>query len=110
MKKTLTRTENKNKTFTYQITDESGKVIAQRISKNGNYIACSTEGNYYFSRLDLIGKGDSGKFFKRNPEALNNIAYLTKTEPSVAKITEWEKSFTENIINKLKQIDGQSLI
>jgi len=76
MKLVLTKTENKNGTFTYKVIDEAGKIIDTRMSKRGNYIACSVAGNYYFSRLDLIGKGDSKKFFDRFPEAKNEIAYL----------------------------------
>lgn len=76
MKNTLTRTENKNGTFTYIVTNEEGTVITTRTSKNGNYIACSPSGNFYFSRLDLIGKGDSGKYFAEYPEKRNEIAYL----------------------------------
>ena len=77
MKFTLTKTENKNGTFTYTVTDQDGNVISTRTSKNGNYIACTHTGNFYFSRLDLIGKGDSGRNFAEYPENRNKIAYLT---------------------------------
>ena len=76
MKNTLTKTENKNRTFTYTVTNEEGKVVTTRTSKNGNYIACSPSGNFYFSRLDLVGKGDSGRYFAAQPEKRNEVAYL----------------------------------
>jgi hypothetical protein len=76
MKNTLTKTENKNGTFTYTVINEEGDVLVSRISKNGNYIACSPSGNYYFSRLDLVGKGDSGRYFTEHPEKRNEVAYL----------------------------------
>ena len=40
--------------------DETGKVISERKS-NRVYVAATTDGKYYFGRLDLIGKGDHGK-------------------------------------------------
>jgi len=80
---TLTRTENKNGSFTYVVTNEAGEVITSRKSNNGNYIACSPEGNFYFSRLDLIGKGDSGRFFANRPEARANVAHLKSITTTV---------------------------
>lgn len=74
----LTKVQNKNGSFTYTVTDEAGNVVTTRTSKNGNYIACSPSGNYYFSRLDLIGKGDSGRYFAKYPERRNSIAYLVE--------------------------------
>ena len=57
---------NKQSAFTYQVI-EDGNVIATRKS-NRDYIACyvckignSVFTPYFFSRLDLIGKGDSRK-------------------------------------------------
>jgi len=76
MKNKLTKTENKNGTFTYKVINEQGNIIATRTSKNGNYIACSPSGNYYFSRLDLVGKGDSGRYFLAYPEKINEVAFL----------------------------------
>lgn len=63
-------TGSANGKYTYQVI-EDGKVIATRKS-NRNYIACYvtmfTTNNeiqfatpYFFSRMDLVGKGDSAK-------------------------------------------------
>lgn len=43
----------------YTVTDENGKVISERTSKR-DYVACTANGEYYFGRLDLIGKGEHG--------------------------------------------------
>lgn len=46
--------------YLYQIKDESGRILLSRTS-NKEYVAANYEGNFFFSRLDLIGKGDHGK-------------------------------------------------
>lgn len=56
-------TGNKAAKFHYTVVDENGKIISERNS-NREYVACTIEGNYYFGRLDLIGKGDHGKYLK----------------------------------------------
>ena len=76
MKNVLTKTENKNGTFTYTVTDSNGVVISTRTSKRGNYVACEATGLFYWSRVDLIGKGDSMAYFKNHPEEIAKIAYL----------------------------------
>lgn len=76
--RTLSKQENKNGTFTYTVKDSQGNVITKRTSKRGNYIACSPEGNFYFSRVELIGKGDSKDYFDKNPELKEKIAYLSE--------------------------------
>lgn len=76
MKNTLTKTENKNGTFLYIVKDEQGNIITTRTSKNGKYVACSPSGNFYFSRVDLIGKGDSGRYFSEHPEKRDEVALL----------------------------------
>lgn len=55
----LTRKQKGDK-FIYTVTDESGNVISTRTSKR-DYVACTVSGEFYFGRLDLIGKGDHGK-------------------------------------------------
>jgi hypothetical protein len=59
----VTVTGNKAGKFHYTITDETGKVISERKS-NREYVAATINGQYYFGRLDLIGKGDHGKQVK----------------------------------------------
>ena len=56
-------TENKNGRFLYQVFDEAGFIVSQRRS-NRKYIACTSDGQYYFGRLDLIGKGEHGQQIK----------------------------------------------
>lgn len=62
-KLTVTETGNKAGKFHYQVIDETGAVISERKS-NREYVACTIHGQYYFGRLDLIGKGDHGKQIK----------------------------------------------
>lgn len=52
--------EQKGKNFLYTVTDINGNVISKRTSKR-EYVACTADGQYYFGRMDLIGKGDHGQ-------------------------------------------------
>lgn len=93
----LTRKQKGDK-FVYTVTDERGNVISTRTSKR-NYVACTANGDFYFGRLDLIGKGDHGKdisfyrsvmeksgresekyieYIKERFSDLNTIVYLSK--------------------------------
>jgi hypothetical protein len=74
MKYELIVKETKSKTgkYHYQVIDETGKVLAERKS-NRVYVAATTDGRYFFGRLDLIGKGDHGKAI--NHGANYKIAY-----------------------------------
>ena len=76
MNYTLKKTETNRKTgkFFYEVIDESGNVISTR-SSNREYVACTINGNFYFGRIDLIGKGEHGKYREIYPN-LNLIAYL----------------------------------
>jgi hypothetical protein len=56
-------TANKAGRYHYQVIDETGKVISERKS-NRKYVACTIGGGFYFGRIDLIGKGDHGKYLK----------------------------------------------
>ncbi len=77
----LTKVETKNKAakFTYNVI-EDGVVLAERKS-NREYVACYVsqyapgkfELPYFFGRIDLIGKGDSGK---RGTENYYGLAIL----------------------------------
>ena len=59
----VTETKNKAGKYHYQVVDENGTVISERKS-NREYCACTVNGEYYFGRLNLIGKGDHGKNVK----------------------------------------------
>lgn len=59
-KYTLTKLVSGNK-YVYIVTDtETGNEVSRRTSKR-DYVACTANGEYYFGRIDLIGKGDHGK-------------------------------------------------
>ena len=93
----LTRKQKGDK-FVYTVTDERNNVISTRTSKS-DYVACTANGDFYFGRLDLIGKGDHGKgisfcrsvmenpgiesekyieYIKERFSDLNTIVYLSK--------------------------------
>ena len=55
-----TETGRKSASYLYEVMDQDGKVISTRES-NRDYVACTSNGAYYFGRLDLIAKGDHGK-------------------------------------------------
>jgi len=63
-KLTKTETGNKSARFHYVVTDEAGNIISERKSDR-DYVACTINGQFYFGRLDLIGKGDHGKQLKQ---------------------------------------------
>lgn len=77
----------KGKKFEYTVTNEKGKIISKR-SSTRDYVACTANGEFYFGRLDLIGKGDHGKklsyaiAFLANPEKAYRewLAYFVPTE------------------------------
>lgn len=56
-------TGNKAARFHYTITDENGTIISERKS-NREYVAATINGQFYFGRLDLIGKGEHGATLK----------------------------------------------
>lgn len=56
-------TGSKSGKYFYQVVDETGKVIKERKS-NREYVACTVFDNFYFGRLDLIGKGDHGRMMR----------------------------------------------
>lgn len=59
----VTETLSKSAKFHYEVIDENGNVVSKRVS-NREYVACTINGQFYFGRLDLIGKGDHGKQIK----------------------------------------------
>ena len=61
----------KGKKIEYTVTDENGNVISKRMSSR-EYVACTANGEFYFGRLDLIGKGDHGKTLSRANLVLSN--------------------------------------
>jgi hypothetical protein len=69
--------ETKGKKHLYTVTDESGNVISTRTSAR-DYVACTINGEFYFGRLDLIGKGDHGRAIRHG--RTTPIAYLTQAD------------------------------
>ena len=61
----LTKTELKNGKFLYEVKDESNTIISKRTSTRGHYIACTIDGQFYFGRVDLIGKGMHGRLLNQ---------------------------------------------
>lgn len=73
----LTKTV-KGKKFLYQVWDNNGNLVSERMSTR-DYVACTFNGAYYFGRLDLIGKGDHGRhvrMYKKEGLEPYAIAYL----------------------------------
>lgn len=74
-----TETGRKSEKYLYQVIDRDGEVLSERRS-NRDYVACTVGGEYYFGRIDLIGKGDHGrsvKYWLSRGEVPPQIAYLT---------------------------------
>ena len=69
MAKYILSKKAKGKKYQYTVTDEKGNVISTRTSAR-DYVACTANGEFYFGRLDLIGKGDHGKGLSRTTEIL----------------------------------------
>jgi hypothetical protein len=78
----------KGKKFEYQVLDTESKSIVSSRTSTRDYVACTANGQFYFGRLDLIGKGDHGKrlsyaaAFLANPEKAYKdwLAYFVPTE------------------------------
>lgn len=90
----LTKTQKGNK-YLYEVKNEAGKVVAKRLSSR-DYVACTSNGELFFGRIDLIGKGEHGrqlsmyqkgtqdmkekesfrKWCAESLEIISNIAYL----------------------------------
>ena len=71
MAKYILSKKAKGKKYQYTVTDEKGNVVSTRTSAR-DYVACTANGEFYFGRLDLIGKGDHGKGLSRTTEILAN--------------------------------------
>lgn len=84
MAKYILSKKAKGKKYQYTVTDEKGNVISTRTSAS-DYVACTANSEFYFGRLDLIGKGDHGRALSSataivaNPEAVykKQAAYFT---------------------------------
>ncbi len=95
----VTETNKKNAKFHYQVIDENGNVISERKS-NREYVACTINGECYFGRLDLIGKGDNGIVIKRYKATLALDKYPSSNIPSGLT----PEQALENLKNKALEI------
>ena len=92
---------NKGK-FLYIVKDETGNVISKRQSFR-KYVACTINGQFYFGRLDLIGKGDHGKQLKRLSELGKDptpIAFITTERVKVWDLQSEFETFAEKQFNQ----------
>jgi len=92
----MTKTAKGKQGFLYEIFNAAGELISSRTSKR-DYVAATACGGFFFGRLDLIGKGDHGRYLKdfakngrtEELERYSRIAYLqeqaTATEPTPAQ-------------------------
>lgn len=81
MEKYILNKQTKGKKYEYTVTDENGKVISTRMSAR-DYVVCTENGEFYFGRLDLIGKRDHGKYLRWVNEILANpdLEYKKQTQ------------------------------
>lgn len=90
----LTKTA-KGKKFQYQVIDTTTNEVISSRTLVCDYVACTTNGEFYFGRLDLIGKGDHGKQLSWALLVLNSPKKAYKTMlnywvPSFRK--EWKQA------------------
>ena len=116
MKFTLIKNQ-KGKRYLYEVKDEAGNVFSHRTSTR-DYVACTANGEFYFGRLDLIGKGQHGTTlsiaygYLNNPEESYKKA-LSRLAPSFrakwqaenpygewkARVQKWAKNRLADIEN-----------
>jgi hypothetical protein len=102
----LKQTQLKNGKFHYQVIDENGNVISDRKS-NREYVACTVNGSMYFGRLDLIGKGDHGRFIKDINQSMlltEDQFYAKYSKDIYNYVYENEMARYQNRLNKLNTI------
>lgn len=85
-KYTLTKTP-KGKRFLYEVKDADGNVVSKRTSTR-DYIACTANGEYYFGRIDLIGKGEHGRMLNEAHRILFNPREYYQN-----KMRQWPKTY-----------------
>lgn len=111
----LTKTA-KGKKFLYEVKDEKGNVISNRLSTR-EYVACTANGDFYFGRLDLVGKGNyinrlamaqkmanysTYVYMADRCKALEEARKCIKIEKTIGHTQEW---MTRYITGIYKEID-----
>ena len=72
MKKYILNKTQKGAKFLYEVIEvSSNKVVTTRTSAR-DYVACTISGEFFFGRLDLVGKGDHGRILNRSNAILSN--------------------------------------
>ncbi|QEA10426.1 hypothetical protein BARC2635_0014 [Bacteroides phage Barc2635] len=71
MEKVRLTKKQKGDKFVYAVVDEKNNVISTRTSKR-DYVACTVNGEFYFGRIDLIGKGKHGECISYYTNIIND--------------------------------------
>lgn len=95
MAKYILSKKAKGKKYQYTVTDEKGNVISTRTSAR-DYVACTANGEFYFGRLDLIGKGNHGKELSRTTEILANSERAYKEQVAYF-LPSWKEWIARNV-------------
>jgi len=93
---------SKPQKFIYTVLNQEGKEISTRKSFR-KYVAATINGQFYFGRLDLIGKGDHGKQLKYCEKmglATVPIAFITPEQTKVWEMVEEFETFAEKQFNQ----------
>lgn len=99
MAKYILSKQAKGKKFQYTVTDENGNIVSTRMSIH-NYVACTANGEFYFRRLDLIGRGTHGIALKLANAIINNPEEAYKKQISNLTLTYRLKWLAENPVGK----------
>lgn len=99
MAKYILSKKAKGKKYQYTVTNEKGNIISTRTSVR-DYVACTANGEFYFGRLDLIGKGDHGKELRITAEILANPELAYKKQVACFVQSYRKKWIAENPADK----------
>ena len=99
---TLVRVKKGSK-WLYEIKDNRGDVVATRTSTR-DYAAATANGEFFFGRVDLIGKGDHGKALRVFENYLANpkkeyTKIINSYVPSYRKKIMQEYTYEEYVAN-----------
>lgn len=107
----------KGKKYLYEVKDDNGNVVSKRTSTR-NYVACSVNGEFYFGRLDLVGKGDYGKrlagatkwanyttsvYMQDRDMALKDARRCIAIEKRIGQSPEWLDKYKEDFYKSIDE-------
>lgn len=103
---TLTRVKKGSK-WLYEVKDSNGQSVATRTSTR-DYVAATANGEFFFGRVDLIGKGDHGKALRVFENYLANpkkeyAKIINSYVPSYRKKIMQEYTYEEYVANMEKR-------